>query len=86
MWQLFLRWSVDVAAQGNSTCWSITAHKNFDQTDRNKYIKNTQSGLRADLKNPISFDRPYSGVWAQLYGMQAKEAARKDLTGVPASV
>jgi len=86
MWQLFLRWSVDVAAHGNSTCWSITAHKNLDQTDRNKYIKNTQSGLRADLKNPISFDRPYSGIWAQLYGMQPKEAARKDLTGVPASV
>jgi len=72
LWQLFLRWSVDIAAQGNSTCWSITAHKNLDQTDRNKYIKNTQSGLRMDLKNPINFDRPFTGKWADIYGLNKK--------------
>ncbi len=74
LWQLFLRWSVDVAAQGNSTCWSITAHKNLDRTDRNKYITNRQSGLRADLTNPIRHDRPYTGVWADLlYGIKQPE-------------
>lgn len=77
LWQLFLRWSVDIAAQGNSTCWSITAHKNLDLTDRNKYIKNTDSGLRMDLKNPVSFDRPYTGVWADLYGMKANSDQNK---------
>jgi len=70
LYQLFLRWSVEIAKQGNSTCWSITAHKNLDQTDREKYITNTQSGLRADLTKPINFDRPYTGVWADLYGMK----------------
>jgi hypothetical protein len=73
MWLVFLRWSVDIAAQGNSTCWSITAHKNLNQTDRNKYIKNTSIGLRADLKNPRSFDRPCTGIWADLYGIKATE-------------
>ena len=76
MWLVFLRWSVDIAAQGNSTCWSITAHKNLNQTDRNKYIKKTESGLRADLKNPRNFDRPYTGVWADLYGKAATQAVK----------
>ena len=71
MWQLFLRWSVDIADQGSSTCWSITAHKNLDGTDRNKYITNHESGLRMDLNNPRVFDRPYAGVWAELYGEKA---------------
>lgn len=71
MWQLFLRWSVDIADQGSSTCWSITAHKNLDGTDRNKYITNHESGLRMDLNNPRRFDRPYTGVWADLYGEKA---------------
>ena len=69
LWQLFLRWSVDIAALGSSTCWSITAHKNLNGTDRNKYIKNTNSGLRADLTNPINFDRKYEGVWKQLFNV-----------------
>ena len=68
MWQLFLRWSVDIAKQGSSTCWSITAHKNLDNTDRNRYIDDTNTGLRMDMTNPISFDREYTGVWKQLYG------------------
>jgi cyclopropane fatty-acyl-phospholipid synthase-like methyltransferase len=68
MWQLFLRWSVDIAKQGNSTCWSITAHKNLDKTDRDRYIKDTNTGLRMDLTKPIKFEREYKGVWADLYG------------------
>ena len=68
MWQLFLRWSVDIAKQGNSTCWSITAHKNLDATNRDRYIDDTNTGLRMDLTNPKCFEREYKGVWAQLYG------------------
>ena len=68
LWQLFLRWSVDIALQGSSTCWSITAHKNLDNTDRNRYINDTNTGLRMDLSKPITFAREYTGVWKQLYG------------------
>jgi cyclopropane fatty-acyl-phospholipid synthase-like methyltransferase len=68
MWQLFLRWSVDIAKQGSSTCWSITAHKNLDGTDRDKYITDTNTGLRMDLTKPLNFDREYTGKWAQLFG------------------
>jgi cyclopropane fatty-acyl-phospholipid synthase-like methyltransferase len=67
-WQLFLRWSVDIALQGSSTCWSITAHKNLDTTDRDRYINDHSTGLRMDLTNPKRFDRPMDGVYAQLFG------------------
>ena len=70
LWQLFLRWSVEIGAKGGSTCWSITSHKNLDQNDRNKFV-GKNSGLRIDLTNPPSFDRPYTGVWADLYGMKS---------------
>jgi cyclopropane fatty-acyl-phospholipid synthase-like methyltransferase len=67
IWQLFLRWSVDIAAHGSSTCWSITAHKNLDKTNRDKYI-GPNTGLRMDLTKPIPFERDYTGVWKDLYG------------------
>lgn len=54
MWQIFLRWSVDIAAHGSSTCWAIIAHKNYNQTDRNKYIGHGNVSERMiDLKTPI---------------------------------
>ncbi|HET7152391.1 MAG TPA: class I SAM-dependent methyltransferase [Candidatus Kapabacteria bacterium] len=82
LWQLFLRWSVDIGAQGSSTCWSITAHKNLDRNDRNEYINNFESGLRMDMQNPVPFDRPYSGVWAKLYGIEPCKTAIEDAGGV----
>lgn len=54
MWQIFLRWSVDIAAQGSSTCWAIIAHKNYNATDRNKYIGHGNLSERMDLKTPIT--------------------------------
>lgn len=54
MWQIFLRWSVDIAAQGSSTCWSIVAHKNLNSVDRNCYIGDQGLGERMMLKNPIT--------------------------------
>lgn len=53
MWQIFLRWSVDIAAQGSSTCWSIIAHKNLNSVDRNAYIGDQGLGERMMLKDPI---------------------------------
>ncbi len=55
MWQIFLRWSVDIAANGSSTCWAIIAHKNYNNTDRNKYIGHGNLSERmVDLKVPIT--------------------------------
>jgi hypothetical protein len=85
LWQLFLRWSVDIGAQGSSTCWSITAHKNLDRNDRNEYINNFESGLRMDMQNPVPFDRPYSGVWAKLYGIEPCKTPIEDAGGVLAA-
>lgn len=67
VWQLFLRWSVDIAAGGSSTCWSITAHKNLDKTNRDKYI-GPNTGLRMDLTKPKEFYREYPSPWKDLYG------------------
>ncbi|MDX2195134.1 MAG: class I SAM-dependent methyltransferase [Cytophagales bacterium] len=55
MWQIFLRWSVDIAAQGSSTCWAIIAHKNLNSTNRNQYIGALNLGERArELTVPIT--------------------------------
>ncbi|MFN0048865.1 MAG: class I SAM-dependent methyltransferase [Cytophagales bacterium] len=55
MWQIFLRWSVDIAAQGSSTCWSIVAHKNLNNADRVGYIGKLNLGERAsNLAVPIT--------------------------------
>lgn len=67
LWQLFLRWSVDIGAQGSSTCWAITSHKNLDSVDRNEYIKQANMGLWMDLRNPRplerAFEEPYAGLF-----------------------
>ena len=38
LFEIFLAWSTIIAAQGSSTCWMITAHKNLNNFDRNIYI------------------------------------------------
>ena len=38
LFEIFLAWSTIIAAQGSSTCWMITAHKNLNKFDRNIYI------------------------------------------------
>lgn len=67
LWQLFLRWSVDIARQGSSTCWAITAHKNLDGTDRDAYIKQANLGLWSDLRNPRPLDRTFEQPYKGLY-------------------
>lgn len=38
LWQVFLGWSVHIAAQGNSTCFQIVCNKNQETFDRNRWI------------------------------------------------
>lgn len=38
LWQVFLGWSVEIAAQGSSTCFSIVANKNLDGFKRDRWI------------------------------------------------
>jgi cyclopropane fatty-acyl-phospholipid synthase-like methyltransferase len=67
LWQLFLRWSVDIAKQGSSTCWSITAHKNLDLVNRDLYIDQANIGLSMNLENPRSLERTFEEPFASLY-------------------
>lgn len=38
LWQVFLGWSVHIAAQGNSTCFQIVCNKNIETFDRNRWV------------------------------------------------
>jgi hypothetical protein len=38
LWQVFLGWSVHIAAQGNSTCFQIVCNKNLETFNRNRFI------------------------------------------------
>ena len=67
LWQLFLKWSVDIGAQGSSTCWAITSHKNLDSVDRNKYIEQANMGLWMDLREPRKLDRMFSEPYLELF-------------------
>ncbi|MEO6696132.1 MAG: cyclopropane-fatty-acyl-phospholipid synthase family protein [Ignavibacteria bacterium] len=67
LWQVFLRWSVDIAKQGSSSCWAITAHKNLDRVNRNEYISQANMGLSMHLKNPRKLERTFDEPYASLY-------------------
>lgn len=67
LWQLFLRWSVDIAKYGSSTCWAITAHKNLDKVNRNHYISQANIGLSMNLKNLRKLERVFDEPYASLY-------------------
>lgn len=38
LWQVFLGWSVHIAAQGNSTAFQIVANKNLETFDRTRWV------------------------------------------------
>lgn len=46
LWQVFLGWSVEIAAQGSSTCFQIVANKNLDHFNRDRWIGGTNLGER----------------------------------------
>ncbi len=46
MYQVFLGWSVRIAAQGSSTCFQIVCNKNLDEFNRNRWIGAVNMGER----------------------------------------
>jgi cyclopropane fatty-acyl-phospholipid synthase-like methyltransferase len=46
LWQVFLGWSVDIAAQGASTCFQVVANKNLNAFDRTRWLGATNLGER----------------------------------------
>jgi cyclopropane fatty-acyl-phospholipid synthase-like methyltransferase len=44
IWHVFLGWSVQIAAQGSSTCFQIVCNKNTNQFDRMRWIGQPQLG------------------------------------------
>jgi hypothetical protein len=46
LWQVFLGWSVKIAAQGNSTCFQIVCNKNLETFDRNRWVGELGLGER----------------------------------------
>ncbi len=45
-WEVFLAWSVDIAKQGNSTCFQIVCNKNLDTFNRPRYFGGINLGER----------------------------------------
>ena len=46
LWQMFLGWSVEIAAQGSSTCFKVVANKNLDDFNRMRWVGATNLGER----------------------------------------
>lgn len=46
LWQMFLGWSVEIAAQGSSTCFQVVANKNLDGFNRMRWVGATNLGER----------------------------------------
>jgi len=46
LWQVFLGWSVHIAAQGNSTCFQIACNKNLETFNRNRWVGELGLGER----------------------------------------
>lgn len=46
LWQMFLGWSVEIAAQGSSTCFQIVANKNLDDFNRMRWVGAKNLGER----------------------------------------
>jgi cyclopropane fatty-acyl-phospholipid synthase-like methyltransferase len=53
LWQVFLGWSVDIAAQGNSTCFQIVCNKNLESFDRNRWVGELGLGERMDPEQSL---------------------------------
>lgn len=52
LWKIFLGWSVDIAKQGNSTCFQIVCNKNLAMFQRRTFFAGTNLGER-DLNGHI---------------------------------
>ncbi len=50
-WEIFLGWSVDIAKQGNSTCFQIICNKNQDDYNRPRWFNQVNLGERDLMPN-----------------------------------
>lgn len=50
-WEIFLGWSVDIAKQGNSTCFQIVSNKNRDEFNRRRWFAGINLGERDLVTN-----------------------------------
>jgi len=50
-WEIFLAWSVDIAAQGNSTAFQIVCNKNLEKFNRRTWFGGTEMGERDIIAN-----------------------------------
>ncbi|MDP4199694.1 MAG: cyclopropane-fatty-acyl-phospholipid synthase family protein [Bacteroidota bacterium] len=50
-WEIFLAWSVDIAKQGNSTCFQIVCNKNLDAYNRARFFGGVNLGERDLISN-----------------------------------
>ncbi len=53
LWQVFLGWSVEIAAQGNSTCFQIVCNKNLETFDRMRWVGEVGLGERMPKTNGV---------------------------------
>lgn len=53
LWEIFLGWSVDIAAQGNSTCFQIVCNKNLENFNRRIWFGGIEMGERHQFGEPI---------------------------------
>jgi cyclopropane fatty-acyl-phospholipid synthase-like methyltransferase len=51
MYQIYLGWSVEIAAQGSSTAYQIVCNKNLNKFNRNRWIGATTFGEREKIKS-----------------------------------
>ena len=49
LWAIFLGWSVDIAAQGNSTAFQIVCNKNLEQFNRRRWFAGVEMGERDSI-------------------------------------
>lgn len=49
MYEVFLGWSVRIAAQGSSTCFQIVCNKNTNEWNRNRWINAVNMGERDEI-------------------------------------
>jgi cyclopropane fatty-acyl-phospholipid synthase-like methyltransferase len=50
-WEIFLSWSVEIARQGNSTCFQIVCNKNLDDYNRQRFFAGVNLGERDLITN-----------------------------------
>lgn len=53
LWQVFLGWSVQIAAQGNSTCFQIVCNKNLETFNRRVWVGEMGMGRKAGATNGV---------------------------------